>query len=173
MYQARYGWDRKTAGLVALSVVFTAILLLPDTPLIARILGLPLFGGGGLFLAFAASSRKVALRVDETGVLLGGSPARYAATTDHVPWGDITGVVLWRQAVSGASLSHVGVSRREGAPPLRGGGPRARAAVRFLVPVPVEVALASRGVNGWRLDKDRLVTAVAHFAPDIAVHDLR
>lgn len=38
--------------------------------------------------------------------------------------------------------------------------------------VPADVAAASRAVTGWRLDKDRPVTAVAHFAPEIPVRDL-
>ncbi len=171
VYQARYGWDLKTAGVVALSAVFTAVLLLPDVPLLARVLGLPLFGVGGLLMAYVALSRKVAFRVDETGVLLGGSPARYQATTAHVPWDDITGFVLWRQVSGGASLPYVGVTRREGAPPLPGDGPRARAVLEYLVPVSADAAMASRAVTGWRLDKERLVTAVAHFAPRTPVQD--
>ncbi|MGW0826122.1 hypothetical protein [Streptomyces sp. NPDC002845] len=171
VYQARYGWDLRTTGVVALSAVFTAVLLLPDVPLFAQILGLPLFGAGGLFMAYVALSRKVAFRVDETGVLLGGSPARYRATTTHVPWDDITGFVLWHQAAGSASLPYVGVIRREGAPALPGDGPEARAALKHVVPVSADVAMTSRAVTGWRFDKDRLVAAVAHFAPDIPVHD--
>lgn len=93
VYQARYGWDLKTAGVVALSAVFTAVLLLPGMPLFAQILGLPLFGGGGLFMSYVALSRRVAFRVDETGVLLGGAlpgtgprPAMCPGTTSQVSW---------------------------------------------------------------------------------------
>ncbi|MEU5344111.1 hypothetical protein AB0H18_25275 [Streptomyces sp. NPDC020766] len=169
VYQARYGWDRRTTGIVAGSAAFTAILLLPGVPLLGQILGLPLFSAGGLLVAYTALSRKVALRVDETGVLLGGSPARYRATTTHVPWGDITGFVFWRQAASGTSVLYVGVTRRKGAPALPGSGPVARAALKRLVPVPPDVAMSSRAVNGWRLDKERLTAAVAHFAPGTPV----
>lgn len=171
VYQARYGWDLRTTGIVALSAVFTTVLLLPGIPLFARILGLPLFGAGGLFVAYMALSHKVAFRVDETGVLLGGNPARYRATSTHVPWGDITSFVLWRQAAGGASIPYVGVTRREGAPALPGDGPKARAVLKGLVPVPADVAMASRAVTGWHFDKDRLVAAVAHFAPDTPVQD--
>ncbi|WP_405956562.1 hypothetical protein [Streptomyces phaeochromogenes] len=164
-YQARYGWDRRTTGTVAGSAALTAVLLLPGVPLLAQALGLPLFGAGGLFMAYIALSRKIAFRVDETGVLLGGSPARYKATTAHVPWGDITGFVFWRQAVSGTSVPYVGVIRREGAPTLPGDGPIACAAVEHLVPVSLDVVMSSRAMNGWRLDKERLTAAVAHFAP--------
>lgn len=171
VYQARYGWDRRTTGIVGASALFTAVLLLPDVPLLGQILGLPLFGVGGLFMAYTAMSRKVAFRVDETGVLLGGNPARYKSTTIHVPWDDVTGFVLWRQTVGSTSVPYVGVTRREGAPPLPGDGPKARAALSRLVPVPTDVALSSRAVNGWRLDRDQLVAAATHFAPGILVRD--
>ncbi|MCH0563392.1 MULTISPECIES: hypothetical protein [unclassified Streptomyces] len=171
VYTARYGWDLRTTCVVALSLLFASVLLLPDTPLFARILGLPLFGGGGLFATYVAFSGKVAFRIDETGVLLGGSPARYGATTAHVPWDDITGFVLWRQAAGPASVRYAGVVRREGAPPLPGDGPRSRAVLERLVPVSADVAVSSRAVTGWRLDKERLTGAVAHFAPGVPVHD--
>ncbi|MFD9004082.1 hypothetical protein ACFV0T_24480 [Streptomyces sp. NPDC059582] len=173
VYEARYGWDLKTTGVVAVCAGFTAVLLFSDTPPLMQALGLLLFGGGGVFMAFMALSRKVAFRVDETGVLLGGSPARYAATTAHVPWQDVTALVLWRQTVRSASVPYVGVSRREDAPALPGDGPKRRAVLERMVPVPADVAIASRAVTGWRLDQDRLATAVAHFAPDVPVRDHR
>ncbi|SDL02687.1 hypothetical protein [Streptomyces indicus] len=170
VYQARYGWDRKTIAVVTISVIFTTMLLLPGVPLLARVLGLPLFGAGGLFMAYTALSRKVAFRVDATGVLLGGNPARYRATTVHVPWGDITGFVLWRQSVGGgATLPYIGIARHADAPALPGDRPMARAAVNWLVPVPAEVAMCSRAVNGWHLDVDQLTAAVAYFAPGVPV----
>ncbi|MEU6509037.1 hypothetical protein [Streptomyces sp. NPDC046942] len=168
-YEARYGWDRRTSAVVALSAVFTVVLLLPGMPLYARILGLPLFGAGGLFMVYVATSGKVAFRVDETGVLLGGSPARYEATTAHVPWEDITGVVLWHQRAGRTTVPYVGVSRREGAPALPGGGPAARAVLEHFTSVPADIVVASRAVTGWRLDKARLIGAVTHFAPGIPV----
>ncbi|WP_339134250.1 hypothetical protein WJM95_32465 [Streptomyces sp. f51] len=171
VYEARYGWDPKTRRIVVVSALFTAALLLPGMPLYLRILGLPLFGVGGLFMAFVAMSRKVAFRVDETGVLLGGSPARYKTTTAHVPWNDITGFVLWRRPAGVASLLYVGLARREGAPALPGDGPKARAVLGMLTPVPPDVAISSRVVTGWRLDKDRLNAAVAYFAPDSFMQD--
>ncbi|MGY0070607.1 hypothetical protein ACWZEH_28280 [Streptomyces sp. QTS137] len=173
VYRARYGWDLRATGVVAVCAVFTALLLFSGIPLYVRVPGLPLFGVGGLFITYVALSGKVAFRVDETGVLLGGSPARYRATTAHVPWGDITGVVLWRQTAGRSSVPCVGVTRREGAPALSGDGPGARAVLEHLVPVLADVATASRAVTGWRLDRDRLRAAVAHFAPGLPVHDHR
>ncbi|MFD4140533.1 hypothetical protein [Streptomyces sp. NPDC058572] len=174
VYEARFGWDRRTVGALTISVVFTAALVLPGTPLLAQLLGIPLFAGGGLLMTLDSLTRKVALRVDGTGVLLGGAPLRHRSTTAHVPWADITAVVLWQQAVQNSTMPWVGVARHDGTAPLPGPGqgPRARAAMRFLVPnVPVDVAMASRAVNGWRLDRARLAAAVDHFAPGVPVVD--
>ncbi|MFE1290250.1 hypothetical protein [Streptomyces sp. NPDC058751] len=171
VYEARYGWDPKTIRVAVVCLFFAAALLLPDMPLPARILGLPLFGGGGLFMAFVAMSRKVAFRVDETGVLLGGSPARYKATTTHVPWQDITGFVLWRQSIG--AVSYVGVTRREGAPALPGDGPASRVVLGILTPVSPDTVMSSRAITGWRFDRDQLVAAVAHFAPGTPLRDDR
>ncbi|MEU9789921.1 hypothetical protein AB0E27_04740 [Streptomyces sparsogenes] len=173
-YETRYGWDSRTRITVAAAAAFTVTCLVsPVMPLYARLPGLLLFGGGGLVMAYGAASGKVALRVDETGVLFGGHPLRYRVGTAHVPWQDITAVVLWRQD-SAASIPWVGVARRPGAPPLPGArqGRAGRAVVRALVPhLPADVTLASRPVSGWRLDKERLSDAVARFAPGTPVVD--
>lgn len=175
VYEARYGFDRRTSGVLAVAVLFSAVLLMPGTgtPLAVRIAGTVLFTGGGLVMAAGSLTRKVAFRVDGTGVLLGGSPLRYRTTTVHVAWEDITAVVLWRQPLPGSSIPWVGVSRREGAPPLPGPGQGSttRALGGALVPVPVEVLLSSRAVSGWRLDEQRLTEAVAHFAPGVPIRD--
>ncbi|MFF3321090.1 hypothetical protein [Streptomyces sp. NPDC002889] len=165
VYGARFGRDRGTVGLLALAAVLIPGLLLPGTPLVAQLLGIPLFGGGLLMVA-GSLTRKAALRVDEKGVLLGGTPLRHRATTAHAPWQDITAVVLWRHRVPNASVPYVGLARRERAAPLPGPGQgrRARAAMRILIPhIPVDVAMASRPVIGWRLDRACLTAAVAHF----------
>src|SRR5690606_30516396 len=103
VYEARYGWDLKTTGVVLFAVVLSGLLLLLDFSPVEQVLGLLLLGGRALIMAGSALSRKAAFRVDGTGVLLGGSPFRYRATTAHVPWADITGFVLWRQDLGGAT----------------------------------------------------------------------
>ncbi|MEV5158625.1 MULTISPECIES: hypothetical protein [unclassified Streptomyces] len=172
-YEVRYGWDLRTTAIVAAAAVFTAGLAALDVSVVLRVLGIALFGGGGLLMAVNALSRKVAFRVDGEGILLGGSPARYAATTAQVPWEDIAAVVLWRQGTA-AGMPWVGVARRPGAGPLPGPGQgeAAHAVVGALVPhVPADVTLASRAMTGWRLDRDRLTAAVARFAPGTPVVD--
>ncbi|MGW2559112.1 hypothetical protein ACWCXB_07660 [Streptomyces sp. NPDC001514] len=175
VYEARYGFDRRTVAVLAVSALFCAAALIPGADFSWRlqIATLVLFGGGGLLMTAGALTRKVAFRVDESGVLLGGSPLRYRATTVHVPWEDITAVVLWQQRVPHATIPWIGVARPEGAPPLPGPGQGrfARAVGGALAPVPVDLLMASRAVNGWRLDKGRLAAAVAHFAPGTAIVD--
>ncbi|MGX1543693.1 hypothetical protein [Streptomyces adustus] len=173
VYEALYGFDRRTISVLAISALFSVLLLVHSSgvPLGLRIVGLLLFGGGGLLMAAGALTRKTAFRVDATGILLGGSPVRYRATTAHVPWQDITAVVLWQQPVPHSVLPWVGVARREGAPPLPGSGQGriTRSIGEALTPVPAELLVASRAVNGWRLDRSRLATAVAYFAPGVQV----
>jgi hypothetical protein len=133
------------------------------------------FGGGALVFIASIATRRVALRVDASGVTLGGSPGRYRSTTCLIPWADIREVVLWRQPMPyGRSMRYVGVARRKGARPLA--GPRGQRAgkvtARALAPgVSGDTLLASRAVNLWRLDTHRMAAAVAHFAPGVRVID--
>ena len=113
----------------------------------------------------------VAFRVDEEGVLLGGAPARYEAQLAHVPWGDITSVVVWHQRTAGNGINYIGVQRKPGAPALRGMNSRvSRETAAMLAPhVDYELFLASRPINLWRLDPERLQAAVDAFAPHVPV----
>jgi hypothetical protein len=132
-----------------------------------RVASLGLFAGGVVLLA---AHRQVALRIDDTGITFGGSPRRYAATTSHIPWSDITAVVLWRQA----PLCHVGVLGPDDLlqlPDVLAG--RARMWVSPQVAQVPGLAHGSRAVLGWRLDADRLATAVRHYAPAVLFIDQR
>ncbi|MES4900822.1 MULTISPECIES: hypothetical protein [unclassified Streptomyces] len=174
MYEVRYGWNRKNVFVIAfLAVGGTGAVTLPDKPLYVRIVALLFCVVGGVFTAYSSIRGKVALRVDETGVLFGGNPALRSSAAVHVPWQDITAVVLWRQH-SAASIPYIGLARREGAPAVPGSvrGVVGRATMRALVPhLPSDVDV-SRPESGWRLDRDRLRAAVARFAPGIPVVDI-
>ena len=101
--------------------MFVILALTVPMSLVLRVVTLVFFGGALLVLIATTASRQVALRVDASGVLLGGSPARYRATTRLIPWADISEIVLWRQPLPhGRRMLYVGVSRRPGAPPLAG-----------------------------------------------------
>ncbi|MFH9067837.1 hypothetical protein [Streptomyces alboflavus] len=112
-----------------------------------------------------------ALRVDSEGVLLGGAPAKYEKQKAFVPWADITSVVVWHQRAAGQGIDHIGLNRRPGAPQLPGPNSKMTqtSAERTAPHVEYELLLASRPINLWHLDPERLQQAVNAFAPDVPV----
>ncbi|MEU7827055.1 hypothetical protein [Catellatospora sp. NPDC049133] len=178
VYEERYRPVPKTILVIAVCFLFTAAALLVPLDAFTRILTLALFGVGGVVMLVATFSRKVALRVDATGITLGGSPLRYAATTAHVPWAEVEAVVLWRQPLA-QNLPYIGVLRPHDAPPLPGTptGPAGKLMAGFGYAVSgapdPRLLAAGRAINGWRLDLDRLTAAVRHHAPGVPVRDLR
>lgn len=113
----------------------------------------------------------IALRVDSEGVLLGGAPAKHEKHKAFAPWADITSVVVWHQRTAGQGIDHIGLNRRPGAPPLPGPNSKMTqsAAERVAPHVEYELLLASRPINLWRLDPERLLAAVDSFAPGVPV----
>jgi hypothetical protein len=174
VYVARYGWNGRSGGLIIGAAVFVLIAVTVPMSLALRVVTLALFGGGALVFIASIATRRVALRVDASGITLGGSPGRYRSTTRLIPWADVREVVLWRQPVPyGHSVRYVAVARHKGAPPLAGrrGRRAGQVAARALTPVSGDMLLASRAANLWRLDTDRMTAAVAHFAPGVRVVD--
>ena len=173
-YVARYGWNRRSGGLITGAGVFVLVAVTVPMSLALRVVTLVFFGGGALVFLASIASRRVALRVDAAGITLGGPPGRYRSATRLIPWADIREVVLWRQPMPyGRSIRYVAVARRNGAPPLAGrrGRRAGRVTARMLTPVSGDTLLASRAANLWRLDTDRMTAAVAHFAPGVRVID--
>jgi hypothetical protein len=172
VYEARYGWSARTARIVIVGLVFAVAGI--ALPLAWRIIDIVFFGGGALFFLGVICTRRVAFRVDASGVTLGGTPPRYRSGTRFVPWADVKKVVLWQQPQPyGNSVRCIGLERRRAAPPLAGRRGRrfGRATARALVPdhVSGDTLLASRAINSWRLDTDRLTAAVEHFAPEVKI----
>ncbi|MEV6276251.1 hypothetical protein [Nocardia sp. NPDC051832] len=174
VYEERFGFDSKTALVLLISVAFVAgAILLPDMSPVLRILTLALFGGGGLLLLVTSLSRKVALRVDQAGITLGGAPPRHRSMTQHIPWADVEAVVLWRQR-SASNLPWIGVLRRADAPPLAGGRRVMTTAAAALGGAPDERLMqCARAINGWKLDVAGMAAAVQVLAPHVRVDDHR
>ncbi|NEA28339.1 hypothetical protein [Actinomadura bangladeshensis] len=172
VYEVRYGPTLKTTVMLIGCVVLTLGCLLPEVPLHIRVLGVLLFGVGSVVFLAMTFSRQVAFRVDAEGITVAGGPFRYRASLLSVPWTDVKAVVLWKQQAA-QNIPYVGVLRHEDRPADKPVG-KARRLLYGAVAghVPAEVANASRQVNGWRLDRDRLAAAVAHFAPDVEIIDL-
>ena len=109
------------------------------------------------------TSRKVAFRVDQQGVTLGGGPLQYEAHTSFFPWEGVHAVVLWRRTAP---------PRR---PALRMSAPRisvwyvsVQRHTQLPRPAPEDLkADATRGMQAFRVDDARLAAAIATFAPAV------
>ncbi|MEU0545592.1 hypothetical protein ABZ319_37535 [Nocardia sp. NPDC005978] len=173
IYQERHGFTVKTVLVLAICLGFTVLMVIaPIDSLVVEAVGLLLFGCGGLLVLANALSRKVALRLDEGGITLGGPPLRYRSATRHVPWAEVESIVLWRQH-SAAALTWIGVLRHPAAPPLPG--------ARQLTPTVVALSGAptprllecAASVNGWKINTPRLSEALRSLAPSVPLIDHR
>jgi hypothetical protein len=177
-YVARFGWTGKTLRLVLVCLVFLAVAVggpfVPGNPVWMEVV-IGLFSVCALtVLVKAAVSHALALRVDEAGVTLGGTPMRRRSSSIVAPWQNIEAVVLWTQDLGlfNTKMHYVGVRRKPGAllPPM---SERMRRVNTSLVPhVPSDIARASVPVNGWNLDRARLEAAVSAFGGGVRVVEL-
>lgn len=169
-YEVRYGPTAGNVAWLAGTLALTGACFLPGLPMAVRVIGIVLFGGGSVVLAVSMARRQVAFRVDSAGITVAGGPVRYRAGLLYVPWEEVQAIVLWKQHTA-ANNPYVGIQRAGGSATERLGGAQRRF-VRAAVPhVPAEVVRFSRPIIGWRLDRDRLASAVAHFAPHVTIVD--
>ncbi len=150
-YEVRYGFPPSYARLLFVCVAFAlASVFIFALPTALQAAELVIFGGGGLALLALGlrATRLAALRVDESGLTLGGSPMNYRTTTQVVPWPELRAVRLSRQREM-ARLPVVTAIRRGNQEPL------------------------SKPVQGWSLDADRLAEALKAFGPRVSLTDDR
>ena len=181
-YEARFGFDRRTALVVAASVVFVALMIwlptgsgYPSAVMwFVKVAGLLLFGVGGLIFALAAARGGVALGIDHHGITLGNPGIPQPGMTNrpvHARWNDVTEVVLFDQYHAGGRQPYIGIRLRPGAQTAAttfNTNSRLWNTNRNLMGhVPEDVLMRSRPVTGWRLDEQRLSAAVATYAPDV------
>lgn len=180
-YEERYRWTPTTVTGAALGAAsLLAAILVPALPLLARV-PLALAGTAGAASCVAYStSRRVALRVDQKGVTLGGDPLWYEAHTSFFPWEGVHAIVLWRRTAAARwpvprlSVRYVSVQRHTELPSTSPGGsglagqaapgqgPQAQR------PAPEDLkAGATRGMQAFRVDDARLAAAIATFAPTV------
>ena len=179
-YEERYRWTPAmvTGAVLGAASLLTAILV-PAMPLLARV-PLALAGTASAASCVAyGTSRKVAFRVDQKGVTLGGGPLWYETHTSFFPWEGIHAVVLWRRTASPRwlrlSVRYVSVQRYTELPPAPPGPPgqagqagqaTAGPGEEAQRPAPEDLkAGATRGMQAFRVDDARLAAAIATFAP--------
>jgi len=127
--------------------------------------------------ALAVALRPVAFRADHAGITLGSERLLPRRPAVFIPWADVERIVLYpgRKAAgfgdylwASGEVEHIGVQRRDGAPPLPRGDEQAPGC-----PVPGVAAGAARPIKNWRLDRERLAAVTAAVAPGIPVIDAR
>lgn len=186
-YEVRYGWTRKNAILMVVSLAFCLVVFIPfggekfridfiPIPIVAvKVLALALGLCGLISTGAGGFSNKVLLRVDAAGITLGGHPLRYASTTARVSWSEVIGIELWvqRMMVNGRTtrISYVGLHRVAGAPPLPGATKSrvARRAASGVAGVPADLVAASRAVNVWKIDPNVFYATVKLHRPDLEI----
>jgi hypothetical protein len=147
-YEVRYGFPPSYARLLFVCAAFAVGSLFVALPPTLRAVELAFFGTGAVVLVVVGlrTTRLVALRADESGLTLGGTPNNYRSTTRVVPWPEVRSVRLTREP-DGARLPVLTAVRR---------GKRED---------------YSKRVQGWRLDTDRLAAALK--AANVALLDNR
>ena len=127
--------------------------------------------------ALAVALRPVAFRADHAGITLGSERLLPRRPAVFIPWADVERIVLYpgRKAAgfgdylwASGEVEHIGVQRRDGAPPLPRGDEQAPGCQ-----VPGVAAGAARPIKNWRLDRERLAAVTAAVAPGIPVIDAR
>ena len=175
VYEERYHWTRaSTIALTGCSVLVLVGVLAP-VPLPMRVVVVALCGSGAFLTVIVPASRKVALRIDASGITLGGNPLRYKATTRVIPWHEVQRVFLWRRR---PGVRYLGVERFADAPPLSPGGtgkadrPAFYLSANPQVPSPTLKVGTTRGMQAFSVDDDRLSEAIAHYAPTADIVNL-
>ena len=175
VYEERYHWTRNstTALMICGMLVLFGVLLPMRLTLRVPIVGI---AGCGAFLSvIVPASRKVALRIDASGITLGGNPLRYKATTRVIPWHEVQRVFLWRR---GPGVRYLGVERPDAALPLSPGGtgqadrPALYLSPNPQVPSPTLKVGTTRGMQAFSVDDARLSEAIAHYAPIVDIVNL-
>ncbi|WP_282778035.1 MULTISPECIES: hypothetical protein [unclassified Nocardia] len=173
VYEVRFGFTVRDVSTIAVCAGFALVGFLPDCPLLLRIACLGFFGGGGLVYLYKilsmTLSRRIALRVDHTGITLGESPIlgdRQGAVS--LPWAQVTSVAVVTEP-GRYPLTYICLTTRERSSTLPNppgswseGGPD------FRTPLPGLFSV-SRRIIGWEVNRTRLEHAVKRYAPEVDV----
>jgi hypothetical protein len=166
-YEARYGWNRRSATVIGVAVVFCIFIAILPTVFWLRIICWGVFGLGAVVIMVSMATGAIALRVDASGITACSRPFPPRRSRFY-PWHDVRAIMIWRFR----RMRIIGFAGHPGAAPLLGqeGGQTAVLAMMSRG-IPRDVAATGLAVNGWALATDDLRAAVAHFAPDVEIID--
>lgn len=174
VYETRPGVNWRSAFIVAGCAIFCLVILTTPSSIVMEVLGLGLFGVGGLVyvvsLAYAMATRQVALRIDAAGVTM--RPKALSSTVRFRPWSDVEALVIWQFRLN----PYLGIVPRPGAAPLldRPSGFLTRASTSYLAPnLPHETVATSIPAVTWTLRAEEMAEITRRVAPNVHVVDLR
>ncbi|MGV9408486.1 hypothetical protein ACWDOP_01120 [Nocardia sp. NPDC003693] len=175
IYEERHGFTAKTVLLlVGLAVLTLSSVLLSDGVGFLTIAGIALFGSGFVMILLNSLSRKVAIRVDQDGITLGGPPLDYQKQTQRVAWNDVAVVALWRDRTGIAGGLKIGVLRISAPHPETRAQKGMVSFASAITGAPDERLLhCTQSVDGWHLDTGALKSALRAFAPHVRFYDHR
>lgn len=151
-YEARYGPSGRNVLMMIACLAFVVGIPVTHLGIVLAVLGEVLFGAGFLLCLAFNVLRRVALRVDEVGIAVTRHPFQPESKWLSARWPEVEAIVLWQQPVgTRSSMQQIGIRRSGDAPGA--------------------LNRNSRPVNGWRLDRERLVAAVRRFAPETKIID--
>ncbi|MCP9620811.1 hypothetical protein FOH10_25660 [Nocardia otitidiscaviarum] len=175
VYEVRFGFTVQDVSTISVCAGFALVAFLPGCPLLLRIACLGFFGGGGLVYLYQILnltwSRRVALRVDATGITLGESPILgHRKGIVRVPWCQLTSVAVVTEP-GRHPLTYICVATRDRPSALPNPPASWRDGVHdFGIPHPSPgLFTASRRIIGWELNRTRLEQAVKQNAPGVDV----
>jgi hypothetical protein len=178
-YVERYRWTASMSLVVLICLAFIIPMVLTRPPLILEIPVVGMLGWGALYSVVVAVSRKVAFRVDERGVTLGGGPFRYQSSCRFFAWDDIEAITVWqryfpvvigrRALFTMGPVRYVGLQRRPGARSITHGRHGLADRPAHAAPAGTIAAGAARNITAWVLDRDRLTEVVAAWAPAVRI----
>lgn len=178
VYEARAGINWRSVFMVAGCAIFCSVLLTMPSPLVIEVLGLGLFGVGGLVhvasLGYAMATRQVPLRIDSAGVTM--RPKALSPTVRFYPWNNIEALVIWQYRAN----PYLGIVPRPGAAPLldRPPGFLTRASASYLTSnlpykLSYETVASSLLALTWTLRAEEIAQITRRVAPDVRVVDIR
>jgi hypothetical protein len=161
VYEVRMGLQRRDYLLIPLSVAAVAFGVWGFTQRPFRAIVVILVGLGFLVTRFVVlRSTPLVLRVDESGVCLGGHA---------VPWPEISTVVLWSLRSNLTTIDYIGLDRG-GRPPLDPGRAEDYDTLADAPEhVPTRVVVDSVPIAMWKLDEEALRTTMRRYAPGISL----
>jgi hypothetical protein len=176
VYEERFRWTRTSGTALLACSMFTILgIALPRMPLLLRVALITFCACGAFFSVVVPLSHRVALRVDASGITLGGYALRYKATTRVVPWSEVQRVFLFQRQTG---VRYLSVERPADAPPLSPGGTGMADRLPFSgsmypqVPSPTLKLGTTRNMAAFSVDDARLSDAIGHYAPSAEIVNL-